>query len=99
MYLAREVMHCKPGQAKDMVATFKELSKAMEKKGMPALRILTDVAGERYWTVVVEQEVKDLDEHAQMARQTMSDPDVQRVMKNYHDYVESGHREFYKIEA
>ena len=98
MYLAREIMHCKPGHAKDLVANFKELSKVFEKKGLPKFRILTDVAGEQYWTVVVEQEVKDLDEHAEMARQTMTDPDAQRVMKNYHDFVESGRREFYKIE-
>ena len=98
MLVIREVMHCKPGKARDMVAIFKELATVLEKKGLAKMRILTDVAGERYWTVIVEQEVKDLDEHAQMARQTMSDPDVQRVLKNYHDHVESGHREFYKIE-
>jgi hypothetical protein len=99
MYLAREILHCKPGHVKNMVAAFQELGKLLEKRGLPKFRIMTDVAGERFWTVIAEQEVKDLDEHAQLARQAMSDPDIQRVMKNYHDYVESGRREFYKIEG
>ena len=98
MFLIREVMHCKPGQVRPMVDKFKELGKVLKKMGFTQLRILTDVSGERYWTVIVEQEVESLEAYADMSRKTMSDPKLQKVMKNYHELVESGHREIYKVE-
>ena len=99
MYLIREVMHCKPGQVRPMVEKFKELSKAMKKMGYKkSLRILTDVSGERYWTVIASQEVESLEEYTEMSRKTMSDKKLQKVMKDYHNLVEPGHREIYKIE-
>ena len=98
MYLIREVMHCKPGQVRPMVDKFKELGKVLKKMGFTQLRILTDVSGERYWTVIVEQEVESLEAYADMSRKTMSDAKLQKVMKNYHELVESGHREIYRVE-
>lgn len=99
MFLIREVMHCKPGKVRPMVEKFKELSKVMKKMGFDTpLRILTDVSGERYWTVVSEQEVESLEEYTGMSRRTMSDKNIQKVMKDYHDLVESGHREIYQVE-
>ena len=99
MYLVREVMHCKPGKVRPLVDKFTELGKVMKKLGYNApLRIMTDVSGERYWTLIAEQEVKNLEEYAEMSRETMADPKLQKAMKGYHDLVESGHREIYKIE-
>jgi hypothetical protein len=99
MYLIREVMHCKPGKVTPLVKKFKGLAKVMRKMGYDSpFRILTDVSGERYWTMVAEQEVESLEEYAKMSRKTMSDKRLQKAMKNYHDLVDSGHREIYKIE-
>ena len=99
MYLVREVMHCKPGQVQPLVNAFKEVETAMKKKGFsqPA-RILTDVSGEKYWTLVSEREVDNLEKYTEMSRQVMSDPDIKKAMKDYHNYVDSGRREIYKIE-
>ena len=52
MYMSREIMHCKPGKVKDLVAKFKVLSEAMKGMGYPPLRIYTDLSGENYWTVI-----------------------------------------------
>jgi len=98
MYLIREVMHCKPGKVRPMVDKFKGLSKIMKEMGFTSLRVLTDVYGERYWTVVAEQEVKSLEDYTSMSRKTMSDKKLQKIMKDYHDLVESGYREIYQIE-
>lgn len=100
MYVIREVMHCKPGQVRPLVEKFKQLEEVMKQKGFgQPSRIMTDVSGERYWTLVSEQEVEDLDAYAEMSRQTMSDPDVRKVMEGYHDFVEDGRREIYRVEA
>jgi len=99
MYLIREVMHCKPGQVRSMVAKFKKLAKFMTKMGyVSSMRISTDLSAERYWTVVSETEVENLEEYGEMSRKTMSDPKIRKIMKGYHDLIDEGRREIYKIE-
>mgnify|MGYP001589977673 CR=1 FL=1 len=98
MYMAREVFHCKPGKAKDVVAKFKKLSGVMQEMGFGPSRIYTDVSGENYWTVVMEQEIEKIDDLAEMSRKTMSDPRMAKAMKNYHELVLNGRREIYKVE-
>lgn len=98
MYLIRDIMYCKPGQARPMVEKFKELNKVMKKMGFTPGKILTDVCAERYWTVVVEMEVTDLGEYTEMSRKTMKDKKLQKAMKNYHDLVDKGRREIYMVE-
>lgn len=100
MYLIRDVMHCKPGQVRPMVDKFKELGKLLKKKGyVSSMRISTDLSAERYWTVVSESEVDNLETYGDMARKTMSDPKFQKIMKDYHNLIDDGRREIYKIEG
>jgi hypothetical protein len=98
MYLIRDIMFCKPGHVRPMVDKFKALSSVMKKLGFSTLRVMTDVSAERYWTVVAEQEVENLGDYAEMSRKTMSNKDLQKIMKDYHDLVTSGRREIYMIE-
>jgi len=98
MFMAREIMHCKPGRVKELVEKFKVLSEALKGLGYPPLRIYTDVSGENYWTVVAEQDVKSIDEMSDQARKTMADPKVAAAMKGYHELVNDGRREIYKVE-
>ena len=58
MLLIREIMHCKPGKVRPMVDKFVTMSKLNEKAGWGKMRIMTDFAGERYWTIVAEFEVE-----------------------------------------
>jgi hypothetical protein len=98
MFLVRDIMYCKPGKARPMVNKFLALSKAGEKMGFGTMRVMTDVTAERYWTVVAEMEVKSLEQYTEMTRKSMEIKEFQEVMKDYHDLVDHGRREIYKIE-
>jgi hypothetical protein len=99
MYLIRDIMYCKPGQARPMVEKFKAISKLMKKSGSKPFRILTDVSAERYWTVVAEMEVDNFEDFVKESRSTMTDKKMQKIMKGYHDLVEGGRREIYMVEG
>jgi len=97
MLLVREIMHCRPGKVRPMVEKFLAMSKLMNEKGLGSVRVLTDVAAERYWTAVAEFEVENLaDFEAMMADTAMEE--FQPIMEGYHDLVEDGRREIYTIE-
>ena len=98
MYLVRDIMFCKPGKTRPMVEKFLALAKLGEKVGLGKMRVSTDVSAERYWTVVAETEVANLEQHAETARKSMQMPEFQEAMKGYHDLVVEGRREIYTIE-
>src|SRR6476620_6086673 len=103
MFLIRDIMYCKPGKVRPMVEKFVAMSKLGERSGMPKMRVMTDFCAERYWTVVSEMEVPDLDAFQKM----MSNPpgseadmkEFEKIMKDYHELVDTGKREIYKIEG
>ena len=103
MLLIREIMYCKPGKVRPMVEKFLAMSKIMEKSGMGKMRVLTDFSAEQYWTIVSEMEVKSMGEFEQMmSGQGQSEEDTkafENLMKGYHDLVDRGRREVWKIEG
>lgn len=102
MMLIREIMFCKPGKTRPLVEKFVAMSKLGVKVGMPPMKVMTDFVSERYWMVVAEMEVENL--HAfetMMSGQGQNADDMKKMeelMKGYHDLVESGRREVYKLE-
>lgn len=99
MYVIREIMHCKPGKAGEMVKRFKQMEPLMKEVGMTEpQRVMTDMSGESFWTVIAEQTVEGLEQYLDLSRRTMTDPRVQKIMQGYHDLVESGRREIFKVE-
>jgi hypothetical protein len=105
MIIIRETFHCKPGKVRPMVEKLLAMSRLNEKLKMPKMRIMTDLTGERYWTVVAEMEMPSLKAFEEMmagppAGQT---DDVakqfEQIMKDYHDLVIEGRREIYKVEG
>src|SRR5574341_1019987 len=56
MLVVREVLHCHPGKVKDLLTRFKNLNGVMQKMGFKPFRLLTDLSGEQFWTVVAEVE-------------------------------------------
>ena len=104
MLLVREIMYCKPGKVRPMVEKFVAMSALMEKTGQGKMRVMTDFVGERYWTIVSEFEAESLDafekmmsgQGVQMDEETAKQMD--ELMKGYHDLVEFGRREIYRIE-
>lgn len=104
MYLVREVFHCKPGKVRKLVEKFKAMSDLNEKMGMGKMRIMTDFSGAPYWTLVAEFEVESMTKFEEMMA-GMGDMDdattkkFEAIMEGYHDLIDHGGREIYKIEA
>jgi len=99
MFLVRDIMYCRPGQARPMVQKFQALSKLVQQMGFGPMRVMTDVSAERYWTVVTETEVESLEKYSEMTRKSMEMKEFQDAMKGYHDLVDSGRREIYVLES
>lgn len=103
MLLVREIMHCKPGKVRPMVEKFIAMDKLGRKAGMPAMKVMTDFCGERYWTIVAEMEVSNMEEFENMMKGTGQNAEdmkeMEKLMQGYHDLVEWGRREIYKIEG
>ena len=103
MLLIRDIMYCKPGKVRPMVEKFLAMSKLGEKSGMGKMRVMTDFSAERYWTIVSEMEVPNLQALEDMFQgkgQSEQDmKEMENLMKGYHDLVEYGRREIYKIEG
>jgi len=103
MLLIREIMYCKPGKVRPMVEKFLAMAKLSAKVGMPKMRVMTDYCAERYWTLVAEMEVASMDDFERMMQGGGQNRDemkkLENIMKDYHDFGESGRREIYKIEG
>ena len=99
MFLIRDIMYCKPGQARPMVKKFLALGKLGQTLGFGNMRVMTDVSAERYWTVVAEVEVASLEKYAEISRKSMEIKEFQEVMKDYHALIDHGRREIYAIET
>jgi len=103
MLLIREIMHCKPGKVRPMVDKFLAMSKLNEKAGLGKMRVMTDFSAERYWTIVSEFEVPSMEAFEKMMQGEGMTPEMgkkfEKIMEGYHDLVESGRREVFKIEG
>jgi hypothetical protein len=103
MLLIREVMYCKPGKVRPMVEKFLAMAKLNELAGMGKMRVMTDFCAERYWTIVSEFEVPSMQAFEQMMQgegmSSQAMKEMETIMKGYHDLVEFGRREIYKIEG
>ena len=86
---------------KKVTRSFAEL---MEKAGQGRMRVMTDFVADRYWTVVSDFEVESLDAFEKMMSGEGSGFDeetlrqMDELMKGYHDLVDFGRREIYKLE-
>jgi len=101
--LIREIMYCRPGKVRPLVEKFLAMSKLSAKHGMPTMKVMTDVSAERYWTVVAEMETESLASFEQMMSGAgMSEAvgkEFEQIMQGYHDLVQKGRREIYKIDG
>ena len=98
MYVIREVLHCKPAKVRAMVEKFRTISALAREMGHEPLRLLTDVSGERFWTIVAEARVEKIDDFFAIERTLMANAALQKTMADYHELVERGRREIYRVE-
>ena len=99
MYIIREVLSCKPGKVRPLIDRFRTLSGALEKTGRPPHRLLTDVSGEQFWTLIAEVTVPTVDDFFSVEASLMADESVRSAMAGYHELVERGRREIYRVES
>jgi hypothetical protein len=99
MYVIREVLHCKPGKVRQMADKFRAISHALQEMGHQPMRLLTDVTGEPFWTIVAEASVEQIDDFFAVEQKLTADERVREAMADYHDLVESGRREIYRVES
>ena len=103
MLLIREIMYCKPGKVRPMVDKFLAMAKLNEKLGMGKIRVMTDFCAEQYWTIVSEMEVPSMQAFEAMmqgeGQSAEAMKEFETIMTGYHDLVEHGRREIYKIEG
>ena len=99
MFMVREVLNAHPGKVGQLVKKFKALCDVMRSMDLEPFRIYTDVAGEPFWTLVLEREFDSLDALPALESRVMSDERAQAAMSGYHDLVRSGRREIYKVES
>ena len=99
MYVIREILNCRPGKVRDMVEKFRSISMALREIGQEPLRVLTDVAGEPFWTIVAEAKVEKIEDFFAVEQQLMANESLRKAMADYHDLVDRGRREIYRIES
>ena len=99
MYVIREVLHCKPGKVRQMAEKFRAISHTLQEMGHGPMRLLTDVTGEPFWTIVAEASVEKVDDFFAMEQKLMANETLRKTMADYHDLVESGRREIYRVES
>jgi hypothetical protein len=84
MLLVREVFHCKPGKVRPMVEMFLAMAKFPTSAGVGRMRVMTDFAGERYWTVVGEFEVESMQKFEEMMQGAgMSEEDTKEMGEDH----------------
>ncbi len=97
MLLIRDVFRCKPGKARQLAEMFKKTIPSMEKEdGFRHSRVMVDYAAS-YWTVVLEAEIEDISQFDQHMNTYGARPEVKKALEGYHDLVEGGYREIYRI--
>jgi hypothetical protein len=99
MFVIREVLHCKPGKVRPMVEKFGHLSAVLKEMGAQPLRLLTDVSAEPFWTIVAEATVDKIDDFFAFEEKLMANERLRKPMADYHDLVESGRREIFRVES
>ena len=61
--------------------------------------LLTDVSGEPYWTIIAEASVEQIDDFFAMEETLTANDTIRKAMADYHDLVENGRREIYRVES
>jgi hypothetical protein len=82
-----------------MADKMRTLSAALKDMGHEPLRLLTDVSGEPYWTIVAEATVEKIEDFLAVDQTLMANEAIRKAMADYHELVESGRREIYRIES
>jgi hypothetical protein len=95
MIVVRNVFRIKFGQAREAVAAWKEGIGIAEQAGLArgTTRLLTDIAGPDFYTLVVETTYDSMGEMERSARALMEHPEWRKWYPRFTTLAEGGHRE------
>ncbi len=96
MIIVRNVFQAKYGKGDELVSLFKEMGQRAGSQQFRQ-RILTDQSG-LFFTVVSEMEMESLAAWERFTREGFADPQFAAWFERMVPLVESGHREFYRVE-
>lgn len=99
MYVIREVLHCRPGKVRPMVEKFRAISGVLAGKGREPLRLLTDVSGEGFWTLVIEAKVEHIEDFFAAERELMQEESLRDTFADMHAHIDNGRREIFRLES
>ncbi len=98
MILVRDVFQLKFGKAREAVAVCKEGMEVWRRAGLGSpLRILTDLAGPSYYTLVLESTFDNLAEYERQERAALAAEEWKRWYQTFVPLADSGHREIFTI--
>ncbi len=99
MILVRDVFQVKFGQMKDALKVWNEGAAVISKAsgGKWQYRLLTDLAGPNFYTLVFENTHESLTSYEQMLPATMGQKEFQDWYKKLLPLVVSGRREIYNV--
>lgn len=99
MVLVRNVFRLKFGKAKEAIETWKQgagMLKQMNFSKEP-VRILTDLAGANFYTLVMESTHDSIGSYEKNAANIMGNAEWKNWYSKFVPLVESGHREIFNI--
>ena len=99
MIVVRDVFRLKFGQSKEAVALWREAAAALRNSGFGALnlRLLTDLAGPSYYTVVLESTFNSLAEWEKAHIAGRDNAQWKALYAKIIPYTEVGHREILSV--
>jgi len=54
---------------------------------------------EQFWMCILESEIESIDDFSEMEKQLMNNDEIKKGLAGYHDLVERGRREIYRVET
>lgn len=97
MILVRDVFRMKFGHARQTTDLWKQAAEKLRNSGFMEVRLLTDLAGAPYYTIVLESKHESLAAWEQSHESAGPDSDWRDVYQRIVALTETGHREIYKI--
>jgi hypothetical protein len=95
MIIVRDIFHVKFGQANEATKLWKQAMASIQKSGYGAtgIRLLTDLAGPSYYTLILESTFESLAQWEQAHQSAKSNPAWREAYQRLIPLTETGHRE------
>ena len=99
MILVRDIFRLKFGQAKEATAFWKQAAELLRQAGASKVRLLTDLAGPAYYTIVFESEHASLSAWEGMHTDAKLNAAFREVYQKIIPLTEGGRREILTVVA